>query len=168
MNIVLIGFMGTGKSLISKLLAEKLGWKQLDTDELIVQQAGKTIREIFAEDGESHFRLLESNVLRQLQKMTDSIISTGGGIILDPSNRQLLKDLGKVVLLQATPQTIINRLGDDVSRPLLQGGNSEKLLKINKLLDTRKPLYAECAELTIDTSELTPEQIVEIIVYNCS
>ena len=101
MNIVLIGFMGTGKTVVSKLLAEQLGWSLIDTDELIVKKAGKTISQIFAEDGEVVFRQLESDVLADLQNISNQVISTGGGIILKEENRQLLKKLGRVILLEA-------------------------------------------------------------------
>lgn len=164
MNIVLIGFMGTGKTVVSKLLAEQLGWSLIDTDELIVKKAGKTISQIFAEDGENVFRQLESDILVDLQHISNHIISTGGGIILKAENRQLLKIIGKVILLEASPQTIIERLKDDSSRPLLQGNSAEKLERIENLLEIRKSLYTECADLVIDTSELSPEEIAGRIV----
>lgn len=156
--------MGTGKTVVSKLLAEQLGWSLIDTDELIVKKAGKTISQIFAEDGENVFRQLESDILVDLQHISNHIISTGGGIILKAENRQLLKIIGKVILLEASPQTIIERLKDDSSRPLLQGNSAEKLERIENLLEIRKSLYTECADLVIDTSELSPEEIAGRIV----
>ena len=158
--------MGTGKTVVSKLLAEQLGWSLIDTDELIVKQAGKAISQIFAEDGEVVFRQLESDVLADLQNISNQVISTGGGIILKEENRQLLKKLGRVILLEANPQTIIARLSDDTSRPLLQGSPSEKLERIEKLLETRKPFYTKCADLVIDTTELSLEEIVGEITIN--
>ena len=164
MNIVLIGFMGTGKTVVSKLLADKLAWTQVDTDELIVLKTNKTISRIFEEDGEVFFRQIESEVLADLSSGTNQIVSTGGGIILTAENRKLLKQLGKVVLLTASPQTIIERLSDDTSRPLLQGTKAEKLEKIEILLEARNPLYTACADLVIDTSEFSPEEITETII----
>lgn len=156
--------MGTGKTVISELLAHQLGWARLDTDDLIATQTETPIAQIFAEYGEAHFRKLESEILQGLQTLTKHVISTGGGIILKPENRQLLKKLGKVILLQATPQTIIERLQEDLSRPLLQGTNSEKLEKIVQLLEFREPLYRECADFTIDTTALEPNQIAKEIL----
>ncbi|MFH1429553.1 MAG: shikimate kinase [Candidatus Margulisiibacteriota bacterium] len=162
-NIILIGFMGTGKTAISNLLAEELGREILDTDKLIAEQAGKPISDIFSENGEPFFRELESNILKSLLIIDEKIISTGGGIILNENNRSLLKKMGRVVLLEASPQVIIDRLKGDTTRPLLQGSNAEKLSKISELLKVRQTLYEETADLIIDTSELSQENVIEEI-----
>ena len=163
-NIILIGFMGTGKTTISQRVAQRLGWDIIDMDALIVHKAGKPISAIFAEDGENAFRDLENLCLQPLNGFQNKVISTGGGIILREKNRHLLKQLGKVFLLEASPQTIIDRLADDTSRPLLQGSNEEKLKKIEKLLSSRQLLYEETADYIIETSDQSPEDIAEEIL----
>ncbi|MFC1478854.1 shikimate kinase [Candidatus Margulisiibacteriota bacterium] len=167
-NIILIGFMGTGKTAISNLLSKELGREIIDTDKLITSKAGKPIADIFADDGEPHFRMLESSVLESLLEVQDKIIATGGGIILNENNRNLLKQLGKVVLLEARPQVIIDRLKGDTARPLLQGSNEEKLSKIGELLNIRQSLYEGTADLIIDTSNLSQKRVVEEITGSIS
>jgi len=156
--------MGTGKTTISQRVAQRLGWDIIDMDALIVHKAGKPISAIFAEDGENAFRDLENLCLQPLNGFQNKVISTGGGIILREKNRHLLKQLGKVFLLEASPQTIIDRLADDTSRPLLQGSNEEKLKKIEKLLSSRQLLYEETADYIIETSDQSPEDIAEEIL----
>ncbi|MFA5929115.1 MAG: shikimate kinase [Candidatus Margulisiibacteriota bacterium] len=162
--MILIGFMGTGKTTIGKLLAERLGYQLIDTDELIVQKAGKAISAIFAEDGEPVFRDLEHTVLRGLLGEQKKVIATGGGIVLRQENRELLKQIGRVVLLEADPEAIISRLKDDNSRPLLQGTNEEKIKKLNDILAVRHPLYEKTADQVIDTTGMTVGEVVEKIV----
>ena len=167
-NIVFIGFMGTGKTLISNLLANKKALSLIDTDDLIVEKSKLPIVDIFAQKGEKHFRDLETNILKSLLDKEKSIISTGGGIILKEENRKLLKQLGLVIWLQADTEAIINRLKHDTSRPLLQGSDDEKKQKIQSLLTTRNSLYQACSDLIIDTSSLTPTDIITKIEKNFS
>lgn len=147
-NIVLVGFMGTGKTTVGRLLAEQTGMPLIDMDTLIEERAGKTISDIFAEEGESHFRTLERELVQELATRERQVISTGGGIILNPDNIADFEKTGLVVCLLASAETILERLRHDTSRPLLAG---DKASKIIQLLETRKPLY-EAIEHMIDTT----------------
>lgn len=162
--IYLIGYRGTGKSTVARLLAERLGWQWIDADAELEGRFGKSIRQIFAEEGEAGFRDKEAHILEALSQRRHCVIATGGGGVLRPENRARLRQ-GRVVWLRAEPEVIWQRLQTDPSsaqrRPnLAQGG----LAEIEELLKQRNPLYEECAELTFDTSRQTPEQIVEQIV----
>lgn len=162
MNIVLIGFMGSGKTTVGKALSAKCGKEFLDTDALIEAKEGCKISEIFAKEGEGHFRKLENAVLKSLLEAKDKIISTGGGIVAYPDNLRLLKKTGKVVYLRVKPETVVTRLEGDESRPLLMG--DDKLSKIEKLLSSRRALYEEAADTIIDADCLLAEEIVDFIV----
>lgn len=162
-HIVLIGFMGCGKSTVSKLLAEKLDWPLVDTDARIEQEQGKTISQIFAERGEPWFRILESELIERLSKEeTPMIISTGGGLPVQPQNKELLEELGQVIYMKTQPQTVLKRLEGDTTRPLLQGDDKEQ--KVVELLSKRNPIYESVADYIIQTDELSPEEIVEVII----
>lgn len=162
MNIVLIGFMGSGKTTVGKALSEKCGREFLDTDALIEANEGRKISEIFAKEGEAHFRKLEYDVLNNLTEAKDKIISTGGGIVTYPDNRGLLKKAGKVVYLRVKPETVVKRLEGDESRPLLMG--DDKLSKVENLLSSRKAMYEEAADIIIDVDYLLVEETVGLIV----
>lgn len=163
-NIVLIGFMGSGKSSIGRELSQILGYPVVDTDALIVERAGKPIKGIFAEEGEEVFRDLETSTLTSLagESPTRQIISTGGGIILRPENRRLLRELGYVVWLVVSPAEILKRTSRNKDRPLLDNDDPEGT--VARLLEERIPLYRECAHLTIDTDDLTFPEIATGIV----
>ena len=163
MNIVLIGFMGSGKTTVGKALSEKCGREFLDTDALIEAEEGRKISEIFAKEGEGHFRTLENATLRRLLESEDKIISTGGGIVTSVDNRKLLKDAGRVVYLRVKPETVVKRLKGDESRPLLLG--EDKLEKVERLLSARRMLYEEVADLIIDVDNLTAAEIADKIGY---
>ena len=162
MNIVLIGFMGSGKTTVGKALSEKCGREFLDTDALIEANEGRKISEIFAKEGEAHFRKLEYDVLNNLTEAKDKIISTGGGIVTYPDNRGLLKKAGKVVYLMVKPETVVKRLEGDESRPLLK--SDDKLSKVENLLSSRKEMYEDVADIIIDVDYLLVEEIVALIV----
>ena len=162
MNIVLIGFMGSGKTTVGKALSVKCGREFLDTDALIESKESRKISEIFAKEGEGHFRKLEYAVLNNLTEAKDKIISTGGGIVTYPDNRGLLKKAGKVVYLRVKPETVVKRLEGDESRPLLMG--DDKLSKVENLLSSRKAMYEEAADIIIDVDYLLVEEIVGLIV----
>lgn len=162
MNIVLIGFMGSGKTTVGQALSEKCGREFLDTDALIEANEGRKISEIFAKEGEAHFRKLEYAVLKSLLEVKDKIISTGGGIVTYPDNRGLLKKAGKVVYLRVKPETVVKRLEGDESRPLLMG--DDKLSKVENLLSSRKAMYEEAADIIIDVDYLLVEETVGLIV----
>ncbi len=161
-NIVLIGFMGSGKSSIGRLVARVLGYRYVDIDRLIIEQAGMEIQEIFALHGEEHFRELETGVLETLQARGGCVIATGGGVILRARNRELLQALGWVVCLSASEDVIFERVSRNGKRPLLQTENPRET--VHNLLESRRPFYAEVAQITVDTSRLSHEQVVEEIL----
>jgi len=159
MNITLIGFMGTGKTTVGKRLAKRLGWRFVDIDEEIEASARKPVPRIFAEHGEPVFRRLEERIIRRATRTDHQVIATGGGAFVDPKNRARLRASGPVCCLTARPKTILARLGRRVkSRPLLAG--ADPLERIKTLLARRAKAYAQ-ADVTIDTSDLAAEQVVE-------
>ena len=163
-NIILIGFMGSGKTTIGKALEEKTDMTFVDTDELIEVYEGCKISDIFADKGETYFRRLENETLKNLLTSSDDkIISTGGGIITNQANIPLLKRLGKVYYLKIKPETVVKRLEGDKTRPLLMG--DDKLVKVEQLMAGRKELYEMAADKTIDTDCLSVNEIVDIILY---
>ena len=137
-NIILIGFMGTGKTVTGRLLAERTGMELVDMDSLIELRQGKTIPQIFAESGEAGFRALERDLVKELSEKTGLIISTGGGVVTNPDNLTDFRKSGLVVCLTASPETIFRRLETDTTRPLLSG---DKKAQITALLEKRRPLY---------------------------
>ncbi|MCK8486093.1 shikimate kinase [Paenibacillus sp. MBLB2552] len=161
-NIVLIGMMGTGKSTVGALLAAETGLTLVDLDQRIVQEAGRTIPDIFAAEGEAYFRELESALLRGTLQERGIVLATGGGAVLREENRLVMREGGLVVALQATAEEIIARVGEDPGRPLLAGGAKERVIT---LLEERKDAYA-FAHLTIDTSGKSAEQVsAEILTH---
>ena len=161
LSVFLIGMMGTGKTTVGKLLAQQLGYRFFDTDVLIERVAGQTINEIFAEQGEDHFRQLESRVLGELSAYTQSAIATGGGIVLRQINWSYLHH-GLIVWLDAPVEVLMERLAQDTTRPLLQ--DTDLAPKLNFLLEQRRSLYAQ-ADLHIPIeAEQTPAQVVAEIV----
>ncbi|MBD3350568.1 MAG: AAA family ATPase [Candidatus Lokiarchaeota archaeon] len=163
-NIVLIGFMGTGKTSVGKILSDKLNKRLVEMDDVIVEKAGKTIPEIFDEDGEIVFREIEMQVCKELGQAKDSIISAGGGIILNKLNVDYLQKSGFIILLQATAQDIFNRISIEgkEKRPLLNKPNPMK--EIKDLLSFRSPFYERAAEIKINTHKKVPEQIADEII----
>lgn len=161
-NVILIGFMGSGKSTIGRILAQKLKYKWVDMDVEIEKGENKTISKIFEEKGETYFRDLETEYLKRLTKQTNNVISTGGGIVLKEENRDLLKEIGTVVFLHADSAQIIENLKDDSKRPLLKGDNPEE--KIIQLLDERESTYLNSANIIIQTTGKSIEHVVEEII----
>ena len=153
MHLILIGYRATGKTTLARLLGERLHLRTVDTDPLIEQKAGKTITEIFAEDGEPVFRDYESQVIAELLRGETLVIATGGGLPVREKNRELLKQYGHVVWLKASPETIHRRMsgdpGTEQTRPQLT--NLPPLDEIEHVLNARNPIYAELANLEIDT-----------------
>ena len=161
-NIILIGFMGTGKTAVGRRLAARLGYRYLDTDMIIEGQAGCTIAGIFEKHGEAYFRELERSVIQEVVRSEGCVISTGGGAVVDPENLALLKKNGLVVCLTSSPEKIMERTGRKRGeRPLLSG--KEPIEEIKRLLELRAPYY-ENADWTVDTSKKTVAQVVEIVV----
>lgn len=168
-NIILVGFMGCGKSTIGRVISQQLNYPLIDTDHLIVERAGMPIAQIFKEKGEDHFRSLETALLEQLTEsdVSRQVISTGGGLPLRPENRRLLNKLGYVVWLQASVDCILERTKSSNHRPLLKTPDPRKT--IEKMLKDREAIYADCADLVINTDELaiadTAHGIIESARY---
>ena len=157
-NIVLIGFMGSGKTTFGKALAQKLNMSFLDTDAYIEEQAGKPIAKIFEEDGEEYFRRLETEVLIRLRDtVSNTVFSTGGGMPLRNQNARLLKEIGRVYYLTAANQVIYDRVKDDSNRPLLQCENPYE--RICMLMKERAPLYEKAADVLVDTNSTDIEDV---------
>ncbi|BAZ12804.1 shikimate kinase [Calothrix sp. NIES-4071] len=161
LNIYLIGMMGAGKTTVGRLLAEHLQYRFLDTDDVITKAAGKTINELFAQNGEEAFRSLESDVLSKVCAHTKLAVATGGGIILQRRNWSYLH-CGLVVWLDAPIDLLYNRLAADTTRPLLQDADPKE--KLRTLAEKRQALYSEAdLHITIATDE-TPEQTTQKII----
>ncbi len=155
-NIVLIGFMGVGKSLAAKHLAAKLKWPVVSTDEMIVAKEGKSIAKIFQDSGESYFRQVEAHIVKAIADKDNVIIDCGGGVALNPQNLELLKKNGIVFYLSACPEEIYKNVKDQTNRPLLNTPDPKN--KIKELLQARRPFY-EKADYVIDADGKTGEQL---------
>jgi shikimate dehydrogenase len=157
-RIILTGFMASGKTTVGKILAQKLGWQFLDTDQLIEAKMQKTITEIFEIYGETEFRRIESEILQEVAKIEKTVIASGGGIVLSEENRLLLKKEFLPIWLFAKPETVLLRINkDNQNRPLLNCANP--LTKAKDLLNQRKNYYALSCELIVNTETRTPEQV---------
>ena len=161
-NILLVGFMGTGKSTVSSYLVKALGVEEVDTDRLIEQREGRSIAGIFETDGEAYFRRCETQLLAELQKRKYLIISCGGGMVLQEENVRLMKENGKIVLLTASPETIYGRVKDSRERPLLN--NNMNMEFIAGLLEKRRPKYLKAADIIIDTDGRDVADICEELI----
>ena len=158
-NVILIGFMGAGKTTVGERYAKKHGLPMVDTDWLIEERAGMTISEIFAQKGEDEFRRTETAVLQTLLSDTqEKVISVGGGLPLREENRRLLKQLGNVIYLEVNPDTVLKRLKGDTTRPLLQGGDVTR--RVEELIAARGPIYREAAGLIVDVNGRSVGEIV--------
>ena len=158
-NVILIGFMGAGKTTVGERYAKKHGLPMVDTDWLIEERAGMTISEIFAQKGEDEFRRTETAVLQTLLSDTqEKVISVGGGLPLREENRRLLKQLGTVIYLEVNPDTVLKRLKGDTTRPLLQGGDVTR--RVEELIAARGPIYREAAGLIVDVNGRSVGEIV--------
>lgn len=165
-NIFLVGFMASGKTNVGQILSRLIAWEFVDADEELVRRTGRSIPEIFQEDGEDAFRGLERSLIKELATGTNHVIAAGGGAFVDPENREQMLNNGLVVCLRAEPETIHRRIAEGVSggaesRPLLAG--TPPLERIKDLLAQRAESYAK-AHHTIDTDQLTPEQVAEHIM----
>ncbi len=159
-NVVLIGFMGTGKSEVGQLLARRLGWTCVDTDRRVEARERATVAQIFARRGEEYFRDAEARVVAEVAGRTDTVVATGGGVVLRPENMTRLRRQGWVVSLTAPVDVLVKRLGDAKARPLLRGDLRENLVRI---LDQRRSLYRD-ADLLVDVSDAAPQGVVEAIM----
>jgi shikimate kinase len=157
----LIGYRGTGKTTLARLLAGQLGWPCIDADLEIEQRAGKSIARIFAEDGEPVFRDLEARVIAELCRRRELVLAAGGGAPLRAENRRAMRAAGRVVWLVARPETILARMSADAATPARRPALTEHgpLEEIVQLLGRREPMYREAAHLVIDTEDKSPEQL---------
>jgi shikimate kinase len=166
MTLTLIGYRATGKTTLARLLAERLGWEWIDADVEIERRAGKSIAQIFAQHGEPFFRDLEAQVIADLCRHDGLVVATGGGAPLRPESRRAMREGGKVVWLAARPETILARMmGDDTTaarRPNLT--DKGPLQEITYLLEARRPIYEQSADLRIDTEGKTPAELTDDIV----
>lgn len=163
-NIVLVGFMGTGKSAVGRLLAKKLNREFLELDGLIEKKEGVSIREIFEKKGEPYFRKLEKDAVKAVMRKKDIVISAGGGAIIDRENLVRLKENGVIVCLEASPDVILKRTEGSLVRPLLNVPDPKQ--KIKSLLEKRKDAYKK-SDFCIDTDNMTIEEVVEKITGFC-
>jgi shikimate kinase len=160
-NLILVGFMGTGKTTVGKIVASRLNMEFVDMDDVIEQRRGETIPQIFERYGEKFFRQLEHELVIELARRQGLVISTGGGIVLNQANIQIFSQTGVVICLQASPETVLQRVGNDPHRPLLAG--SDRMSRIRELLERRRPYY-NAIPYQVDTNELTIDEVVEKVI----
>lgn len=162
-RIILIGFMGCGKSSVGRNIAGKLGYNLVDTDKYIEEKEGRSISSIFASQGEEFFRELETDTLREFTKADENVVlSAGGGLALREVNRQLFKQIGITVYLKASARTIYSHVKGDTKRPLLQCDNPKK--RIHELMESREIFYQAAADIVIDTDGKTIDMIADEII----
>ncbi|HZK11322.1 MAG TPA: shikimate kinase [Atribacterota bacterium] len=160
-NIIITGFMGSGKSVVAEELARKLGMKFIDMDQIIEERQGMSISDIFDRYGESYFRKQENKLLKELSSKENMVIATGGGALLPSDNARILGQMGEIICLYADPRTIYDRLKRKNDRPLLKGENI--LNKINLLLEERKKIYDKI-KCKVDTTNFTVQEVVDKII----
>jgi shikimate kinase len=162
-NIALIGFMGTGKTAVGRILAKKLKFKFIETDEVIEKKAGKGIPQIFADAGEIGFRELEIEVTKEIANKKRAVIACGGGLILNRINVDRLRNNAAIVYLTATPKVTFKRVSKQIGqRPLLNV--ADPMTAIRDMIKFRKPFYERAADIMIDTSKLIPEAVADKII----
>ncbi len=160
-NIIITGFMGTGKSIVAEELARKLRMEFIDMDQIIEERQGLTISDIFERHGENYFREQENKLVKELSRKENMVIATGGGTLISSDNNRTLSQKGKIICLYADSQTIYNRVKRKNDRPLLNGENI--LDKINHLLKERKKIY-DNVKWKIDTTNFTTQEVVDKII----
>jgi shikimate kinase len=160
-SIVLIGFMGAGKTTIGRLLADKIGFKLVDTDRLVQDRAGRTISELWRTEGEQAFRDREHQVILEVTSKEGVVIATGGGAPCFERNSELLRKAGAVVHLDASIETVKARTGKAGHRPLIAQGSDEQLTQLHA---ERRVKYEQLADITISVSDVTPQQAVDLIL----
>ena len=161
-NIVLIGFMGTGKTVVGQVLATRLHRKLIEVDAIIAKMAGKPIPDIFRDNGEIYFRELEIKAIKKATAGEKRVIACGGGIVMNTINIDRLRATGIIVYLSASPKMILKRTKDDNNRPLLDVKQPAE--RVRELMKFRKPFYDRAADLTINTSKLSIETVADKII----
>jgi len=161
-NIYIVGFMGTGKSTVGKILSSRLKMKFVETDDIIEKKENMKITDIFSKKGERYFRAVEKKVLKEISARDNLIVSCGGGIIIDEDNVSIMKNTGVIVCLEADDKTIYERVKKDKSRPLLNV--SDPVRRIRELLEARAPFY-ERADIFIDTAGVSPGGVASRIIH---
>jgi shikimate kinase len=160
-QVILTGFMATGKTEVGRRLARRLGRPFVDVDGLVEASAGRSVAVIFASDGEARFRALERAAVVEACRVPEAVVATGGGTMLDPENRRRLAAAGPIVCLAAPAEEIVRRVGEHATRPLLaNGAGGDRLARVRELLTERAPVYALSTH-TVDTTGLDVEQVVE-------
>ncbi len=162
--IVLIGLMGAGKSSVGRRLERRTGFHRFDTDEMVSAKFNLSISQVFEQHGEDAFREAENEVLRTFESQHAAIIVTGGGIVLREENRNLLRQLGMIVYLEANEEILFERASRRASRPLLRTADPRATMK--ELMVKRLPLYGSIADLTVDTSQLDQSEVCDFILQN--
>jgi len=166
LRLFLIGYRGTGKTTVAQLLAQQLGWRWLDMDQVFETEVGCSISEFFARKGETAFRERESSLLQRLADLENVVVATGGGVVIAPANRAILRKLGHVVWLKAEPDAIAARLAGDPrtssQRPALT--DLGVVAEVREVLAQRVPWYAECAHQVVDTNCRSPEDVAKTIM----
>ena len=160
-NIVLVGFMGTGKSVVGKRLAKQLNMEFVSTDDIVEKKENRTIAKIFEESGEPYFRKIEKEAVKEISGLDNAVIAAGGGVVLDEENMSSLRKNGVIICLNAAPQVIYERTKKHKHRPLLNVDNPVQ--KIKELLDSRSAFYAR-ADYQIDTSDKSIMKVTEDVV----
>jgi shikimate kinase len=167
MKLVLIGLRGTGKSTVGKILADRLCWEFVDTDTLVQERAGLTIREIFEQNGESHFRKLETEVVQESAQKDKAVIATGGGAVLNPQNVRALKQNGFVVHLSADPTELWHRIVQDktshASRPKLVENAESGIDELKKLMHARAAVYAQTRDVEVSVEDRSPAEVADAV-----
>ena len=166
--LYLIGFMGSGKSTVSRHMSRALDVPKIEMDEVLAERAGKPITRIFAEDGEEAFRQMETALLREIGAGEPALVSCGGGVVLRPENVEIMKTTGTILMLSATPQTIFQRVRHSTKRPILNGNMNVEF--IAELMTKRDPAYRAAADVTVSidgkTSDIVAKELVEWICQN--
>jgi shikimate kinase len=161
-RLVLVGMMGAGKTTVGRLCADRLGWEYFDSDAQVVEETGRSVPELFAEEGEEVFRAHESRVLLEaLSEDEPVVVSAAGGVVLSEANRELLRDSATVVWLRADVGTLTRRVGEGEGRPLLDADPATSLAALDEV---RRPLYATIAHAVVDVDELTPAEVADRVL----
>jgi len=167
-SLYLIGFMGSGKSTVSRHMSRSLGVPKIEMDDLLAERAGKSITQIFAEDGEEVYRQMETELLREIGAGEPALVSCGGGVVLRPENVEIMKNSGTILMLSATPETIFSRVRHSTKRPILNGNMNVEF--IAELMAKRDPAYRAAADVTVSidgkTSDIVAKELVERIRKN--